>query len=518
MTPDVAAMVRRLGRPTVVVVGDAMLDRYVFGDVSRVSPEAPIPVLKVAREEDRPGGAASVAANCAALGARTRLVGFRGDDGAGRALARLLAAEDVDAAGLVAVASRPTTLKIRMVAGGRSHRNRQQVVRVDREVADPHAAADEEALLRAFAKALRGADAVVVSDYAKGVVTPGVASQVIAKARAAGVPVVVDPKGTDYSRYRGATAVTPNRSETAQATGVEPRGDASALEAARRLIELVGVDAAVVTLDKDGLALAERSGHEELVPTTPREVYDVTGAGDAVIATLGVALGAGIPLRDAVHLANVAAGVEVGKIGAVPVTRDEIAAAAGGRGTATHRVLPLDALVRELRSLRTSGKSVVFTNGCFDLLHAGHVRYLDFAKREGDVLVVGLNSDRSVRALKGEGRPLNAQDDRAEVLAALHAVDFVTVFDDDTPARLIEAVAPDVLVKGQDWADKGVVGREFVEARGGRVVLAPLLEGRSTTAMVERARAAHHPPPQRRPVAKSPRIAAKKRARKRIRP
>lgn len=487
---DLAGIVRGLGRPTVVVVGDAMLDRYVFGEVSRVSPEAPIPVLKVLTEEERAGGAASVALNAAVLGARTRLVGYRGDDEAGRSLVGLLGKQGVDASGLVATAARPTTLKTRMVAAGRSHRNRQQVVRVDREDASAYAAGDEKRLLAAYDKALRGAAGVIVSDYAKGVVSAAVARHVIDRARAAGVPVVVDPKGSDYAKYRGATAVTPNRAETAQATGIEPRDAKTTLAAGRSLLEAAGVDAAVVTLDKDGIALVERSGHEELVPTTPREVFDVTGAGDVVIATLGVALADGRSLADAVHLANVAAGVEVAKVGAVPVTRDEILAALGASDGRRHCVLPLDALLRELATLRAQGRSVVFTNGCFDLLHAGHVRYLAFAKREGDVLVVGLNSDASVRRLKGAGRPVNPQDDRAEVLAALESVDFVTVFDEDTPARLVEAVLPDVLVKGQDWADKGVVGREVVEASGGRVVLAPLLEGRSTTAMVERARRA----------------------------
>ncbi len=485
---DLLDLLASLGSPAVVVVGDAMLDRYVFGEVSRISPEAPIPVVKVLREEERAGGAASVAMNARALGAKVRLVAFTGDDEAAVALRRVLGDAGVDTSALVAVRGRPTTLKTRIVAAGKAHRNVQQVVRVDREDAAGFSADDDARLVAAFDAALRGAQAVIVSDYAKGVVSPATVRHVIAKAKATGIPVVVDPKGTDYGRYAGATLVTPNRPETALATGIEPRDRESILAAGRRLLDVAGVDAAVVTLDKDGMAVVTRDGREEMVPTTPREVYDVTGAGDVVIATLGVALGDGIALSDAVHLANVAAGVEVGKVGAVPVTRDEIAAAALAGRAAMHSVIAAEDLAKELPKLRAAGKRIVFTNGCFDVLHAGHVRYLEFARREGDVLVVGLNSDASVRRLKGEGRPVNRQEDRAEVLAGLGAVSFVVVFDEDTPADLIRAVQPDVLVKGEDWKDKGVVGRDVVEARGGRVVLAPLLEGRSSTAIIAKIR------------------------------
>lgn len=485
---DLVRLVRGLGTPTVVVVGDAMLDRYVFGESSRISPEAPIPVVRVVRDEERAGGAGSVAMNVRALGANVRMVAYQGTDEAGTALRRLLESAGIDATALVPVAGRPTTQKTRVLAEGRSHRNRQQLVRVDREDPSVYDAESEARLLAAFEKVLPGADAIVVSDYAKGVVSARVARYVIDRARDCGVPVLVDPKGTDYARYRGATVVTPNRHEAAQATGIEPRDEASTFAAGRRLLDLAGVESAVVTLDKDGMALVTRAGHEEVVPTTPREVYDVTGAGDVVIATLGIALGDGLSLPDAVRLANVAAGVEVGKVGAVPITREEVLGALGQTGPASHRVLPPAILQREIAGLRANGKVIAFTNGCFDVLHAGHVRYLAAAKREGDVLVVGLNSDQSVRRIKGEGRPVNPQDDRAEVLASMASVDFVCIFDEDTPLALIQAVQPDVIVKGEDWAEKGVVGREIVEARGGRVVLAPLLEGRSTTSIVEKIR------------------------------
>lgn len=485
---DLAKLVRDIGRPTVVVVGDAMVDRYVFGGISRISPEAPIQILRVAREEERPGGAASVAHDLAALGARVRLVAFAGDDEAGRALRRLLEGGGIDAAGLVETPGRPTTLKTRMVARGAANAVSQQVLRVDREDTASVSAALEKRLVAAFGKALRGAGAVVMSDYAKGVVSETAARAIIAAARKAKVPVVVDPKGRDYARYRGATVLTPNRKEAFEATGIDPSGAAGAEAAGRRLIELTDVDAAVITLDKDGMAIVPRKGPAELVPTTPREVYDVTGAGDVVAAVLGLALADGRSLSDAVHLANVAAGVEVGKIGAAPVSRDEILHALGAQTTSAHRVVDVATLRRELSALRAAGKKVVFTNGCFDILHAGHARYLHEARREGDVLVVGLNSDQSVRRLKGAGRPVVPADDRAELLASLDSVDYVVVFDEDTPERLVRDVEPDVLVKGEDWKTKGVVGREFVEARGGRVVLVKLLPGRSTTNVVEKIR------------------------------
>jgi D-beta-D-heptose 7-phosphate kinase/D-beta-D-heptose 1-phosphate adenosyltransferase len=438
---DLARLVRELGRPTVVVLGDAMLDRYVFGGISRISPEAPIQILRVVREEERPGGAASVALDLAALGARVRLVACAGDDDTGRALRRLLTSSRIDAKGVVTLRGRATTLKTRMVARGASHSVSQQVLRVDREDATPLRAADETKLIAKLRAALRGAGALVISDYAKGVVSERTARAVIAAARKAKVPVVVDPKGRDYARYRGATVITPNRKEAFEATGIEPSGAAGAEACGRRLIEQTRVAAAVITLDKDGMAIVPRRGPAELVPTTPREVYDVTGAGDVVVAVLGMALADGRTLSEAVHLANVAAGVEVGKVGATPVSREEILHALGVAPAAAHRVVDVPTLRLELAPLRAAGKKVVFTNGCFDIVHAGHTRYLGEARREGDVLVVGLNSDSSTRRLKGPGRPVNRQRDRAEVLASLESVDYVVVFDEDTPARLVPSNA-----------------------------------------------------------------------------
>jgi len=485
---DLISRLAEMGTPTIVVVGDVMLDHYVFGRVERISPEAPIQVLRADREEERPGGAASVATNLTALGAHARIVGYTGEDTVAQALRRLLGEQGVDGAGLVAVPDRDTTLKTRMIAG-RAGGN-QQVLRVDREDSSPYDAAHEQELLAAFETALEGAACVIVSDYAKGVLSWNVSQGVVERARAAGVPVIVDPKGKDYARYEGATLVTPNRKETREATGLDLVDRDTILAAGLKLLDIVGVDAAVVTLDKDGIALVTRDGDARVVPTTPRNVHDPTGAGDVVVAALGLGLAEGLDLYDAVLLANAAGGVEVSKVGAVPVTREEVAIALGSRPVGTHRVVGIAELTEALQRDRAAGRVIVFTNGCFDILHAGHVRYLDAAHSEGDVLVVGLNSDASVTRIKGAGRPVNSQADRAEMLASLASVDYVVPFEEDTPADLVRAVQPDVLVKGEDYRDKVVVGSDVVEARGGRVVLVPLLAGRSTTQLVERIRAA----------------------------
>jgi D-beta-D-heptose 7-phosphate kinase/D-beta-D-heptose 1-phosphate adenosyltransferase len=301
----------------------------------------------------------------------------------------------------------------------------------------------------------------------------------------------VDPKRTDFRAYRGATLLTPNRAETERALGVRVRTAADAERAGRRLARSLGLDAALLTLDRDGMALVPRRGPAVLVPTEPREVFDVTGAGDMVIAAAATALGSGASLEEAARLANVAAGIEVARFGAVPVSRDEVLEAVHAHGgDPARKVLPLPALREALRARRARGDTVVLTNGCFDLLHSGHVRYLAGARAEGDLLVVGLNSDASVRRLKGPGRPVVPFRERAEVLASLSCVDFVVGFGEDTPARLVRAVDPGVLVKGEDWREKGVVGREWVESRGGRVVLARLVPGRSTTALLDRVRRA----------------------------
>jgi D-beta-D-heptose 7-phosphate kinase/D-beta-D-heptose 1-phosphate adenosyltransferase len=469
--------------PRVVVVGDLILDRYITGLVDRISPEAPIQVLTVERDEKRLGGAGSVANALAVLKARPRLVGVLGRDDSGAEVRRQCKDAGVD---LVAIESdRPTSLKTRHLA--RSHSIPQQVLRVDREVTTPIAGDLEARVLAALDAALADADVALLSDYQKGLLTPAVLSHVVEWGRRARKPVVVDPKGDDFNRYRGATGIKPNRAQTAAIAGFPIRDAADAARAAEAMLTRFGFGFVLVTLDRDGMCLVERGGEPHAFRTEPREVYDVTGAGDVVLALMGIALGSGATPPDSAALANVAAGLEVEKVGAVPIAREEIAARLAERAPALGSKVVERPKARALaKRLRDAGRRVVFTNGCFDVLHAGHARYLAFARSKGDVLIVGLNADESVRRLKGDGRPVNPAADRAEVLSALAAVDHVVVFHEETPLELIRELLPDVLVKGADWKDKGVVGRDVVEARGGEVVLAPLLEGRSTTATLTR--------------------------------
>ncbi len=488
MSRSTADVLASLGTPRLVVVGDLLLDRYLTGRVDRISPEAPVQVLHVESEMERLGGAGSVATNVTVLGADTVLIGVLGDDVAGRRLEAMAAATGVQ---LEAVLDpdRKTSVKTRHVA--RSHTSAQQVLRVDQETVGPVSAGVEAALRQRITAALGGAEAVLLSDYGKGVLSPSLLAWVLEACRDAAIPAVVDPKGRDFKRYAGATCVTPNRPETRGATGIDVEGgDFEAAErAATRLVEDLRLDFALITLDREGMYLKVQDAPGRHLPTTPREVFDVTGAGDMVLSTLAVALACGATPLEAAGLANVAAGLEVEHFGVVPITRDEIAARlASGVEAADAKRIDREGLGALVGRRRAEGKRIVFTNGCFDVLHAGHVRYLQAARAEGDLLIVGLNSDASVRRLKGEARPLNEEGDRVAVLSGLACVDHVVVFDEDTPLDLIQAVEPDVLVKGEDWRDKGVVGRDVVEARGGKVVLVPLLEGRSTTRTIERLR------------------------------
>jgi len=480
-----AEVLRSIGTPRLVVVGDLLLDRYLTGIVERISPEAPIQVLRVEREVERLGGAGSVAIDVSVLGARTTLVGVVGaDDGAARVAS--MAAEAGVRLEAVQDPMRRTSVKTRHVA--RSHTSAQQVLRVDQETLLPVDPTVEEEVRARVEEALADADALLVSDYGKGVCTPGLLRWLTTQGRARGIPVIVDPKGEDFARYAGATCMTPNRPETGIATGIAVgEGDLAAADrAASRLVEIAKLDFVLITLDREGMYLKVKEAPGIHIPTTPREVFDVTGAGDMVLSALAVALASGATPEEAAGLANVAAGLEVEHFGVVSVTPEEILARLDGDGETGSKAVDRSRLAPVLDRLRAEGRRVVFTNGCFDILHAGHVRFLQAARREGDVLVVGLNADASVQRLKGAGRPIHGEADRIAVLCALSCVDHVVVFEEDTPLALIEAIRPDVLVKGEDWREKGVVGREIVEERGGRVVLLPLLEGRSTTRIVDR--------------------------------
>lgn len=471
-----------------LVVGDVMLDRYLVGRVGRISPEAPVPVVRLDDERVMVGGAGNVAANLAALGVRVTLAGWTGDD-AGRApLLDALASAGVDTTLVVAVTDRSTTTKTRVLA------NRQQLVRIDHEqsgpLAEPARGDFDAAVLTVIDER---PDVVVLSDYAKGVLSDALCHALIARAVDVGTPVLVDPKGADFSRYAGASAVTPNEAELAAACRVSAADGPALLVAAEDLRTELGIPALVVTRGERGMVVLDDSGAHP-VAAQAREVFDVSGAGDTAVAALAASAAAGLDWRDAAVVANSAAGVAVAHIGTVAVTREEVRAALGAQdpdhGTLDAKVHDLDTVLQMVERWRAAGDVIGFTNGCFDLLHAGHVSYLDWAHGHCDQLVVGVNTDATVRAQKGPGRPVVPERERAAVLAGLAAVDAVVLFPEPTPLALITALRPDVLVKGGDYQEADVVGAPEVRSWGGQVLLAPLVEGRSTTALVGRAREA----------------------------
>jgi D-beta-D-heptose 7-phosphate kinase/D-beta-D-heptose 1-phosphate adenosyltransferase len=484
MSLDLLRTIEELPVPDLLVVGDVMLDRYVTGPVERISAEAPIQILRESGARLSPGGMAAVALTLVRLGARVRVAGLVGDDQEGAALRQQLEEAGVHADGILCDPSRPTTTKTRFVA--KSGHSRQQILRVDRESSNPPGAEAAAELMATVRSALPDVDALLLSDYGKGVLRGDFCREVIAAGRSAGVKVIVDPKGADFDRYRGATAVTPNRAEASAATGHGIAGYEDADAVAGALLERLDLDVVYITLDKDGIYVRERDGSGSAIHTDPREVFDVTGAGDNVIAVLGYATAGGVGPVTAAALANVAGGIAVEHFGVVTVGWDEIAARiAAGTGGDT-KLVDEGVLLRLLDSARAADRRVVFTNGCFDILHPGHIDLLQRSRALGDLLVVGLNDDASVRRLKGESRPVNDLRSRATVLGGLSVVDYMVAFGEDTPERIIRLVRPDVLVKGADWSEKGVVGREFVESYGGRVELLPLVAGHSTSSVIRK--------------------------------
>ncbi|MSR32699.1 MAG: D-glycero-beta-D-manno-heptose 1-phosphate adenylyltransferase, partial [Gemmataceae bacterium] len=460
------------------------------------SQEAPVILLRAEKKEERLGGAASVANMLRTLGARVRVAGVAGSDADGARLRGMLVDQGIDAEAVLVDAGRPTTVKERYI-GKAAHRHPQQMMRVDYETREELPAAMENRLGEFLLKQARDYDLVLVSDYDKGVCTPKLLGRVIAACQSAGVRIIADPiRGGDYRKYHGVSAMTPNRLEAGLATGRELNSAAEALAAAAVLRERLDMEASIITLDREGMALCHRDGRLRIHPTRPRQVYDITGAGDMVMAVLGLALASGADYSDAIRLANIAGGLEVEKIGVAPLSREEILAdipkSYPGRQVqeTAGKLLPLDRLKQAVAESRAQGKRIVFTNGCFDLLHAGHVQYLQEARTQGDLLIVGLNSDESVKRLKGPTRPVNKAEARSLVLSALQCVDYLTVFDELTPLELIRAVRPEVLVKGADYQKDEVVGREFVESYGGRVHLALVRPGVSTTGILQRLEAA----------------------------
>ena len=478
--------VTNLGSPKVLVVGDFMLDVYIYGDALRISPEAPVPVLKVTKTEHSCGGAGSVATNLAALGAVPCCVGVIGNDTNGKILKKMLREIGADVTGLLTLTDRPTISKQRLI-GLAQHRHQQQLFRMDEESTEPLSDEQYAKILRAYKDKLQQATLVCLQDYDKGLLNPSVCKQMIQLATQANKKVLVDPSSTaDYSKYSRATLITPNRQETSTTVGFEIKTEEMAAVAARKLAEKLKIEAVVITLDREGAYLRTEK-ESEIIPTRPRSVYDVTGAGDMVLATLAITLAADCDYKTAVQLSNITGGIEVEKFGVATVTIEEIVNEIVSQNRAKGgKVRSIDSLVAELTWHRRQKETIVFTNGCFDVVHRGHIEFLRFCRSQGDIVVVGLNSDGSVKTIKGPGRPINNQRDRAAVLAALETVDYITVFDEPDPLNLIEKVKPDVLVKGKDWAQKGVVGAEFVESYGGKVVLAPLVKGKSSTITIEK--------------------------------
>ena len=484
---DFEKRLQSIGAQSILCIGDLMLDDFVYGEVARISPEAPAPVLAVKRNEVAIGGAGNVARNVASLGARCIFVGLIGDDVPGRDVIARLQADPLIEPSLVIDPARPTTRKVRFV----SEHFSTHLLRADWEQASPVSAEREGELLARALAALPRVGAVVLSDYAKGVLTPRILGAVIAAANKAGVPVIVDPKAADYAVYRGATMIKPNRKELAEATRLPVGTDDEVIAAATKLNASLGTQAVLVSLSDDGLVLVPAQGAPIRVPAFPVKVKDASGAGDTVVAALALMLAARADYEVAVRVANAAGAIVVGKRGTATVSVDEL----------RHQVLPASTLASEdkvvydravlderLSEWRRARLRIGFTNGCFDLLHRGHVKLMAQARAHCDRLVVGLNSDGSVRRLKGPERPIQDVASRADVLAALEAVDLVVVFEEDTPLELIGAVRPAVLVKGGDYTREQDVGHEVVEQNGGEVILVDLVPGHSTTSMVARSR------------------------------
>ncbi|WP_027389633.1 bifunctional D-glycero-beta-D-manno-heptose-7-phosphate kinase/D-glycero-beta-D-manno-heptose 1-phosphate adenylyltransferase HldE [Chrysiogenes arsenatis] len=481
------AALKRFPNIHTLVVGDLMIDEYLWGNAERISPEAPVPVVDVLREDTRLGGAGNVLHNLAALGVPSAVVGVVGNDDNGTVLRNMIAALGVDISGIAVQNGRRTSRKTRVMAA------HQQMVRIDRESREPIEASAVDLLLRWVTAHISRFQVVILSDYGKGLLTQELTQGIIQQARLAGVPIFVDPKGNDYSLYRGATTITPNRKEASLASGIAIHSPQTLQQAGEKLLHELDLEVMTITRSEEGMSLFFPGGAVEHIPTMAREVFDVSGAGDTVISVMAVAHACGLPFVDCARLANAAAGVVVGKLGTSVATPEEILE--NLRWEQNHlgaKIKDLDALVPIVERLKQSGKKIVFTNGCFDILHYGHITYLQDARNQGDLLILGLNSDASIRRLKGESRPIIGQDERAHVLAALECIDYVVIFDEDTPLRLIEAIQPYRLAKGGDYTPDKVVGREVVEAHGGEVVIIPFVEGKSTTGIIERILANRH--------------------------
>lgn len=478
MNSELYSIVSSMRPPKILIIGDIILDRHVMGSIDRISPESPAQVLDMESETASLGGAANVAGNVSALGAKASLVGVVGKDSAAKSVSGLLKKWGVGSEGLVTDVSRPTTVKTRFIA------MRQQMLRVDRESREEVSGRVEISIIAKVKKLVKNCDGVIVSDYGKGALPPKLLKEIFSVCRQAGKKVIVDPKGRDYLRYRGAEIITPNKKEAIAASGVEIKDDVSLLEAAKKLFDVVKAKNILITRGAEGMSVFGRKGNNSHIPAEALEVFDVSGAGDTVISALAVFLFSGHSLEDSARIANVSAAIEVGHVGSYAVTKEELLAKLRPEGATEGKIMSAVTAASFSKKLRTQNKKVVFTNGCFDLLHAGHVKLLQKAKTFGHALIVGMNTDASIRRLKGTKRPVLAEGDRSHIIAALDCVDGVVLFDDDTPLKLIGKVKPDVLVKGGDYTPSKVVGRDIVEKHGGRVEIIPLVDGKSTSGLI----------------------------------
>lgn len=481
MPQRLASLLESIGPKRVVVIGDVMLDKYVWGEVSRISPEAPVPVLEFLSEDARLGGAGSVANDLHGLGAEVLLCGVVGRDEEGETFLGKMKELNFDDSLVWRHPSRATTVKTRIIA------RTQQILRLDREERNPFENEVYTALWDRLSKCIAEADIVLLSDYDKGFLSRGFVERVLGFCRERRKKVLVDPpRSTEALKYVGATALVLNRFEAGIASGIEVVDTTTLQSAGEKLLETLGLEFVVITRDKDGMSLFKSGGEISHYPTRAREVFDVTGASDMVISALGYVFADGHSVEDAIQIANIAAGLEVARLGSVPVQKSEIVEELRGRSVSySSKIKSLEELVHITKQLKAKGRTVIFTNGCFDVLHDGHIHLLNSAKKEGHCLIVGLNSDASVRMLKGPSRPIRPQEERARILAALQDVDYITIFEELTPVKLIEKLKPDVLVKGADYTKDQVVGAELVESHGGRVVLVPVLDGVSTSKLVE---------------------------------
>lgn len=481
MSETLKHLLDRAGGIKALVVGDLIYDEFVWGEVTKVSPEAPVQVLDWQSSHTAPGGAANVAYNLATMGVDVTLVGVVGQDDQGLAMKNKLKAAGIDTLGVIADPNRPTTHKVRFIA------HAQQILRMDREQRRDVDRPLADLIGRAIREAIPHVEGVIMSDYLKGVLTEEIIQLTIAEARSHGKRVIVDPKGRRYESYRGSHIITPNIKEVEEATGVSLESEDDLRRATAILFEQVECENVLVTRGKEGMSLFHQDGSSVHIPTQAREVFDVTGAGDTAVAVFGLGVFAGAPLEEAARLANIGAGIVVGKVGTSVATKEEIVEyLEEGYFYSARKILSLDEASKLVRLARGKNQTIVFTNGCFDLLHAGHIMMLHRARSFGDMLVLGLNSDESVRSIKGPQRPIVGQEDRAKIIASLDCVDYVVIFDELTPEGLIKELVPDVLVKGGDYSLDEVVGREIVEEAGGRVELVPALEGWSTSDIVQR--------------------------------